>query len=157
MFLADVANTMAQTPALMKLAKEMKPRPLTTRDCFAARVEATAQRFGDRTAVIFEGKTRTWQELNQHANRYAAAFRALGLQRGDAVSVLMENRIEFLVVVFALNKLGIGTALINTNLTGRPLIHCIGITGSRKCIFGEECLAAVEDARHELELKAGED
>ena len=94
----------------------------------------------------------TWRELNAHANRYAAALRALGLVRGDAVSLVMENRIEFLTTLIALNKLGVIAALINTNLTGRPLIHCINITGSRMCIFGEERLEAIAQVRSDPEL-----
>src|SRR5210317_1208063 len=138
MSLSEVTKSLGQVPIMLKLAKEMKPRPKSTNDCFAARVEATAHKFADRKAVIFEGKTRTWQQLNEHANRYAASFKALGLKRGDTVSLIMENRIEFLATLIGLNKLGVTAALINTNLTGRALIHCMSITNSRMCVFGEE-------------------
>ncbi len=144
--------TLAEAPTLLQVAKEVKPRPLTTCDSFAARVETTTARFGHHKAVIFEGRTLTWIELNAHANRYAAALRAQGLGHGDAVSLVMENRIEFLTTLIALNKLGVIAALINTNLTGRPLIHCIKITGSRLCIFGEESLEAIGQVRSDPEL-----
>jgi citronellyl-CoA synthetase len=152
MSLRDVVATLAEASTLLKVAKEVKPRPQTTCDCFAARLESTAARFGHHKAVIFEGKTLTWSELNAHANRYAAALSAQGLVRGDAVSLVMENRIEFLITLIALNKLGVIAALINTNLTGRPLIHCIKITGSRMCIFGAERLEAITQARSDPEL-----
>jgi citronellyl-CoA synthetase len=153
MIVKDIATTLAEIPTLVHLATELKPRPMSTHDCFAARVEATAERFAERTAVIFEGQTRTWRELNAHANRYAAALKALGLVRGDAVSVIMENRIEFLTTIIALNKLGVTAALINTNLVGRPLTHCISITNSRMCIFGEEQLDAIADVRSGPDLE----
>ena len=140
MGIADITSTLAQAPLLLKMARELKPRPANAADCFAARVEATAEKFPDHTAVIFEGQTLTWRELNELANRYAASFRGLGLVRGDTVSLMMENRTEYLGIIIALNKLGITAALINTNLTGRPLSHCISITDSRMCIFGEERL-----------------
>ena len=38
---------------------------------------------------------------------------------------------------------GVAAALINTNLTGGPLVHCMGITDSVMCIFGEERLDAI--------------
>tara|TARA_B110000503_G_scaffold27555_2_gene44026 strand:+ start:20426 stop:22207 length:1782 start_codon:yes stop_codon:yes gene_type:complete len=143
---------MAEVSTLLQVVKEVKPKPATTRDCFAARVERTTARFPNHTAVIFEGKRLTWNALNEQANRYAAALRAQGLVRGDAVSLIMENRIEFLATIIALNKLGIIAALINTNLTGKPLIHCIKITQSRLCIFGEEQLAAVIQVRTEPDI-----
>ena len=152
MSVAEVAATLAQVPNLLKLTTELKPRPMSTRDCFAARLESTVDKFPDRTAVIFEGKKLSWRELNEMANRYTGAFSGLGLKRGDAVSVFMENRIEFLATIIALNKLGVAAALINTNLTGRPLTHCMSITDSRMCIFGEERLAAVDGVRAQPDL-----
>lgn len=152
MSLRDIAATLAEAPTLLQTAKEIRPRPLDTCDSFANRMERTTARFPNHTAVIFEGKTLTWSELNAHANRYAAALRARGLVRGDAVSIIMENRIEFLTSLIALNKLGVIAALINTNLTGRALIHCIKITDSRMCIFGEERLDEVNQVRNEEDL-----
>lgn len=152
MSLRDVVTTLAEAPVLLQIVKEVKPRPVTTPDCFAARVERTAGRFPDHTAVLFEGRALTWQELNAQANRCAAALQARGLVRGDAVSLMMENRIEFLTTLIALNKLGVIAALINTNLSGKPLIHCINITRSRMCIFGEERLEVMEQVRAEPEL-----
>ncbi|CAA0125503.1 Long-chain-fatty-acid--CoA ligase FadD17 [Halioglobus japonicus] len=153
MSLRDVVTTMAETSTLLQVVKEVKPRPSTTRDCFAARVERTTARFPNHTAVIFEGRSLTWQELNAQANRYAGALRTMGLVRGDTVSLIMENRIEFLAAIIAMNKLGIIAALINTNLTGKPLVHCMNITSSRLCIFGEEQLDAVAQVRTAPELK----
>jgi citronellyl-CoA synthetase len=152
MSLRDIVSTLAEAPTLLQVAKEVKPRPLTSRDCFAARVESTAARFPNHNAVIFEGQSRTWSELNEHANQYAAALTAQGLIPGDTVSVVMQNRIEFLTTIIALNKIGAIGALLNTNLTGRPLIHCIRITNSTMCIFGEECMAAISTVRSEPEL-----
>ena len=152
MSLRDIVTTMAETSTLLNVVKEVKPRPPTTRDCFAARVERTTANFPNHTAILFEGRRLTWQELNAQANRYAAALRTMGLVRGDAVSLIMENRIEFLAAIIALNKLGVIAALINTNLTGKPLIHCMNITSSRLCIFGEEQLHAVDQVRTAAEL-----
>ena len=68
---------------------------------------------------------------------------------------MMENRIELLASVMALSKLGVAAAMINTSLTGRSLAHCISITGSSICLFGEERLAAIDEVRGGLELDDG--
>ncbi|MCB1854194.1 MAG: hypothetical protein KDI05_04920, partial [Halieaceae bacterium] len=78
MRVGKVARTLAELPQMLKLAKEVKPRSPATRDCFAARVEATAERYPERTAIIFEDDRISWRELNARANRYAASFRQLG-------------------------------------------------------------------------------
>jgi len=152
--LRDVAATLAEVPDLLRLSRDARPRPLATRDCLAARLEQTVSRFPGRTAVIFEGRSLSWRELNELGNRYAAVLRTLALQRGTAVSVIMENRVEFLAALIALNKLGLIAALINTNLTGRSLSHCLQITASRACIFGEELQDAVAAVRDDPALAA---
>lgn len=157
MSLRDVTATLKEAPVLLQLTKELKPRPLSSCDSFAARMEAITARFPHHTAVIFEGETRTWSELNEHANRYTAALRERGLRKGDTASMVMENRIEFLATLLALNKLGVTAALINTNLTGKSLIHCIKITNSKACIFGEERLEAIAGIKSHGELADMED
>jgi citronellyl-CoA synthetase len=157
MGVVDFARTIVQVPALLALKKGMRPRPLNTRDSVGAMVERTAEAYPDRVAVLFEGQQRTWEELNALANRYARVFQSQGLIRGDAVSVFMENRIEFLATVIALHKLGATAALINTNLRGRPLTHCAQITGSTWLVFGEELADAVVEVKDQLSLKEGKD
>lgn len=157
MGIVDVTRTLAQVPTLLALKKGMQPRPLETRDCIGAMVERTADEHPDRLALIFEGQRLTWREFNALANRYARVFQAEGLTRGDAVSVLMENRVEFLATVIGLNKLGVTASLINTNLRGRPLTHCVQITGSKKCVVGAELADALTEVKDELELADGDD
>ena len=157
MGLRDVVSTLVQVPALLALKKELKPRPYSDRGCFARQVEANAARFGGRTAIVFEGRSVTWAEFNALANRYANHLASQGVARGDVVSLVMENRIEFLAITVALNKLGATAGFINTNLRGKPLIHCITVTESKKCVFGEELAPALAEVKGELSLAEGED
>lgn len=156
MSLSDITSALAQVPTLLSLAKEIKPRPPSVVDSPGARVEATAFKYPDEAAVIFEGKKLSWRELNEYANRYVGALRGMGLKHGDTVSVLLENRIEYLTTIIALSKLGVTAALINTNLTGAPLVHCIKITDSRMCLFGEERLQAIEQIKEDEGLASVE-
>lgn len=153
----DITATLVQIPTLLAVKKGMKPRPYEVKDSFAARVERNAARFPDRMAIIFEGESITWREFNERANRYANYFRTTDLERGDTVSLFMENRIEFLAVIVALNKLGIIIGLINTNLRGRGLVHCIKVTESKKSIVGGELASALAQVKAELELREGND
>jgi citronellyl-CoA synthetase len=157
MGIIDVARTLAQVPTLLALKRGMQPRALDERDCIGAQVERNASRIPDHPAFLFEGRTLTWREFNALANRYASTFRASGLGRGDTASVLMENRVEFLATVVALNKLGVTAGLINTNLRGRQLAHCVSVTESRKCIVGGELLDALAEVKQDLSLAEGRD
>jgi len=157
MGIVDVVSVLSEMPTLLKLKKGMVPRPASVADCFGARVEANALKFGQRSAIVFEGQEVTWSEFNALANQYANYLKSQGVQRGDTVSVIMENRIEFLALLVGVNKIGVTAGLINTNLTGKPLIHCITVTHSKKCIFGSEVSGALNEVKDELGLTEGED
>jgi len=152
MAIREVFRTLKDVVTVLGVRKHLALRPVTTVDSIGMRVEENAARFGHRPALLFEDRTVTWEELNRMANRFAHYFRDLGIAKGDAVSLIMENRIEFLAVLTALHKLGAVVALINTNLRGQPLIHCITVASSRLCVFGEELTAALSDVRSELPL-----
>ena len=157
MGIVDVVSVLSEMPTLLKLKKGMVPRPASVTDCFGARVEANALKFGQRSAIVFEGQEVNWSEFNALANRYAHYLKSQGVQRGDTVSVIMENRIEFLALLVGVNKIGVTAGLINTNLTGKPLVHCITVTHSKKCIFGSEVSGALNEVKDELGLTEGED
>ena len=154
--LKDIA-TLGQIPALLKLKKGMTPRQADVTDCFGARVEDNARRIGSYSAIVCEGKELNWTQFNALANQYADGMKAQGLVRDDRVCVMMENRMEFLALLVGLNKLGITAGLINTNLTRRSLMHCINVVEAKKCIFGGECAAAVEEVQADLALTSGSD
>lgn len=157
MGIVDTFRTLAEVPTLLALKKGMVPRPLDDTDCFGAQVARNAEAFPERSAILFEGREITWSQFNALANQYAHALTDQGLARGDTASVVMENRIEFLATIVALSKIGATGALINTNLRGRQLQHCITVTDSKICIFGEELGDALHEVKAELPLEEGSD
>eukprot|EP01124_Arcella_intermedia_P036130 TRINITY_DN939_c0_g1_i13.p1 TRINITY_DN939_c0_g1~~TRINITY_DN939_c0_g1_i13.p1 ORF type:complete len:103 (+),score=19.58 TRINITY_DN939_c0_g1_i13:240-548(+) len=53
----------------------------------------------------------------------ANAFKADGLNYGECVALLMENKPEFIFTWLEIAKAGGITAFINTNQSGKTLIH----------------------------------
>ena len=123
-------------PALPSLVRHRPNGRLTAAD----RLETQVRRHGDRPAFLFEDRRVTWGELNAEANRVAHWGQDLGLVHGDVVALLMENRPEYVATWAGLAKLGVTTALINTNLGGRGLLHAIETSAAHHLIVGEECL-----------------
>ncbi|MEM7018279.1 MAG: AMP-binding protein, partial [Pseudomonadota bacterium] len=156
MGITDVLTTTREFVDLLPVLL-IKPQPKDTVDSMGLRLEQNAESYGDKPMITFEGQDQTWGEFNALTNRLAHVLKDQGVKKGDCISLLMENRIEQLAVIFAGVKLGAQVGLINTNLRGRPLIHCITVTESSKCIVGEELADAVEDVLPELTLKQGED
>ena len=157
MGLVDVFSTLKRVPTLLQLKRAMAPMPDETAGSFAAWVEANASSLPEHCAIVFEEQEINWREFNGLANQYANHLKSRGINRGDCVSLMMDNRIEFLALIVALNKIGAIGGLINNNLTGRQLAHCISVTHSRLCIFGAEVADAVNSVRSDLPLAEGDD
>ncbi len=148
-------STLREFVGLLRNRKHLAPRSLDTLDSVGLKVEQTAERLGDRTMLLFEGRQITWREFNAMANQFAHALKARGIGHGDIVSLMMENRIEFLASLIAIVKVGAVASLINTNLRGRPLTHCVSVTQSKAWIFGEELVDAVAGVKADLNLEEG--
>lgn len=52
--------------------------------------------------------------------------------------MMMGNCPEFICTWLGLSKLGVTTALININLKGKSLVHCINIAKSKAIIYSHE-------------------
>jgi acyl-CoA synthetase (AMP-forming)/AMP-acid ligase II len=64
------------------------------------------------------------------------------LKKGDCVALFMENKPEYVGVWLGLSKLGVVTALINTNLKHDSLLHCINVANASIVVYAanlEEC------------------
>ena len=105
----------------------------------------------DRPALIGEASSFTWHELDAYANRVAHWAISKGLKRGDIVALLMENRPEFIATWLGLSRIGVVTAMLNTNLTGDRLAHCLREADAAFWIVGAELAEAAETALPELE------
>jgi len=112
--------------------------------------EAAVDAHRDLQAITFEGAGLTYAELDQLANRYASWARGINLRRGDVVSLVMPNRIEYVAIWMGLSKVGVVTALINNHLVGAALSHCLKTAGSTHIITDAETLPEVEAIRGEL-------
>jgi fatty-acyl-CoA synthase len=109
--------------------------------------EEAVDKFEDHTALVFEGERYTYRQLDALANRFAAWADAQDLQRGATVALLLPNRAEYVPAWMGLAKLGISAALINNNLTGAALAHCLSISNADHVITDVESLTAVDTIR----------
>jgi len=114
-------------------------------------LEGPIRSSGSRPALIGETRSLSWSALDAFANRTAHWAASEGLRRGDVVALLMENRAEFVAIWLGLSRIGVVTALLNTNLTGERLAHCLHEASARHLVVGAELAANAASALPELE------
>jgi fatty-acyl-CoA synthase len=145
--IADIRRDLRFAKGLSRLLKRIKPVTLDGLDLVCDDLEEAVDKFGDRVAVEDERRSLTYREFDQLANRFGHWARGRNLKRGDVVALMMANRVEYLAAWYGFSKVGVTTALINTNLTGQALAHCIAIANTSQIVADEDCWRKVEDAR----------
>ncbi|GAA5061834.1 AMP-binding protein [Nocardia callitridis] len=82
---------------------------------------AAAAHSPDRLALVADGSTRTFREMNDRTDALAAAMASVGLGAGDAVGLLSRNHAGMVECMVSAGKLGVDVALLNAGLSGRRI------------------------------------
>jgi len=97
------------------------------------------------------GRQTTFGEVESLSNQIGNWAVNAGFRKGQVISLMMDNRAEYIATWLGLAKVGIVSALINTNIKGKPLVHSITSAECVGAIFGsehlEEAALAAEDLR----------
>ncbi|MET0273057.1 MAG: AMP-binding protein, partial [Phenylobacterium sp.] len=110
-------------------------------------LQAAVERWRTRPAMTFEGRTVTYAELDGMANRFAHWAKGQNIRRGQTVALFMPNRLEYFAIWYGLSKIGVVTALINNQLSGLPLAHCLNISQANHVIVDAETSPTFEAAK----------
>ena len=109
-------------------------------------IEELAETRGDAPALLSAHEFLTYRALDQRANRYARWALEQNLGKGEAVCLVMPNRPEYLAIWLGITKVGAVVSLINTNLRGAALAHCLDIVKPQHVIVAAELCDEVRAA-----------
>jgi long-chain acyl-CoA synthetase len=100
----------------------------------------------DEVALSDEGGAYTWPEVDEQGNRLIHALRALGLEVGDKVALLSNNRHEYLVVNSACNHSGWLLVPVNWHLVAPEIAYILEDSEAKAIITEPEFLDVAADA-----------
>ncbi|CAH0718003.1 unnamed protein product, partial [Brenthis ino] len=109
-----------------------------------------AKKSPEKKAFIMDNRSMTFREGDEFSNRIAWYFKRQGFKTGEVIALFMETQPEYVFLWLGLAKLRVTTALINTNLRGAQLIHCLRIAGCKAVVFGDEMTDAIKAIQSEL-------
>lgn len=89
-----------------------------------------AERFGTAPAIRDDHREMSFVELDDRVSGVAAQFADLGVGRGDVVAVMLPNRSELVVAIFAAWRLGAAATPVNPAFTHDEAEHQIGDAGA---------------------------
>ncbi len=132
---------------LRRTLKRVKSIAPTSPNLLCDDLQAAVEQWRDKPALTFEGRTVTYGEMDAIANRFAHWAKGQNLRRGATVALFMPNRLEYFPIWYGLTKIGVVTALINNQLSGLPLAHCLNISGASHVIVDAETSVMFEQAK----------
>lgn len=144
---ANIRRDLRFIGGLRRLLNRIKPIALDSPVLVCDDFEEAVDKFADNIAVQDEHRSLTYRELDALANRFAHWAKGRNLRRSDTVALVMHNRAEYLAAWLGFSKVGVATALINNNLGGAALAHCLSISGAFNIVSDEDCWRQVEEAR----------
>jgi fatty-acyl-CoA synthase len=117
------------------MPRSLPPATSTLHACLAA----TAQRFPDKPATVFQGEVLTWREVLQRAESLAAHLqRACGVKRGDRVLLDLQNGPAFVIAFFGVLRADAVAVPVSPMNLGGELRHYLEDSGARTAIADRE-------------------
>jgi len=113
---------------------------------FPVVIEELADKLGEAPALLSDRECLTYRALAERSNRYARWTLEQGIAKGDVVCLFMPNRPEYMAIWLGITRVGGVVSLLNTNLTGPSLAHCINLAAPKHIIVAVELIDALTTA-----------
>lgn len=126
---------------------EYPERPLHTN------LEETARTHPDATAAIFLNHKMSYKELNELADRFAAALQQLGVKKGDRVAIYMANCPQFVASFYGALKAGAIAVTFNPLYAAREVEHQLKDSGAETIVVQSRFYPIVKQVRANSALK----
>ncbi|OBJ11902.1 AMP-dependent synthetase [Mycobacterium sp. 1165196.3] len=96
-------------------------------------------------------RTLTWRELAEQVRKVAAGLAGLGVRRGDTVSLMMANRIEFYPFEIGAQHLGATSFSVYNTLPAEQLTYLFNNAGTKIAICEEQYVDRIRASRAPIE------
>jgi citronellyl-CoA synthetase len=94
-------------------------------ETLASLLDAQVRLRPNATMIVTAQSEISWAQFASLSHKIANILSANGVQKGEAVALNMENGILYLACVVGIARVGAVGGLINTNLRGPQLAHCV--------------------------------
>ncbi|WP_448332033.1 class I adenylate-forming enzyme family protein [Streptomyces sp. DSM 41534] len=108
---------------------------------------AAVRRHGARPALVTDGRTWSYADLDQAARAVAGHLQERGIVPGDPVVVILRNGAEYVVADLAIALLGAAKVPVNLMLSTDEQAYIVADSGARVCLVEKDRLGSVHAAK----------
>ncbi len=113
-------------------------------------LDEAAERYGERTAIAFEGETISYAELADASSCFAGGLQERGIRPGDRVAVDLPNLPQFVVVIWGIFKAGAIPSPMNPQMRRREIAHQLQDSQAKMIVALVQVLDEVEAATRQF-------
>ncbi len=103
----------------------------------------SAKRYPRKKALVVDDVSYTYRDLAVAVNEAARVLSSQGIKEGGKVGILFKNGSAFVILVYALWKLGVCVSLLNYRMNARELAYCLEASECETVIFADEFIDTV--------------
>lgn len=107
-------------------------------------------RFGDRSALRFDGTDLTYRQLLKQGYCLANALISQGIESDDRVALVMSNCTEFAIAEQGIIHAGAARVALNNMLGQAEMLYILADSNARVAVVGEEFFDLIANNRHQL-------
>jgi len=115
-------------------------------------LQASAYRLPNKTALICDEETLTYDELRQRVLSLAYHLQKMGIQKGDRVALLFPNCNEMAIAYFACAAIGAISVPLNNRLTAKEFTYIVNDCGASLMAVGYQFWEISQQIKTELPL-----
>lgn len=116
-------------------------------------LKRTRERVPNKIAIAYKEARLTFSELDDLVNQTAHAFLADGMKTGDMIAVLSKNSLDFVIVNFALARIGAVMIPLNYMLTVQDIEYILNHAGVSGLLAAREYAHVLDEAAHSLDIR----
>ena len=132
---------------------QMKKRLIIPESSVYDNLKRSAKEYGSLCAVDYFGREISYRELIREVNRCACALIAIGVNRGDVVSVCLPNVPQAVYLLYAINKLGAVADMIDPYSSEKDIRERLLKSGSRYLFALESISEKLENVISSADIK----
>jgi long-chain acyl-CoA synthetase len=115
-------------------------------DLLHGALERAASRLAARDAVLADDERFSFEQLDGLSNAFARHLADRGVGPRQRVAVMLTNRVEFVIAVNAISKLGAAAVLLSPAWKALEVTHALAITGAGHAVADDPGAAILRDA-----------
>ena len=113
-------------------------------------VTETAKRYPDNIAYNFMGKETSYRDFSARIDTAARGLYAMGLRKGDKITICMANTPQALDCFYACNRLGVVPNMIHPLSAAKEIAQYLHVSGSKAILTLDQFYEKVASIRDDL-------